>query len=78
MSNQESGGSIRLPLFDGGNFVYWKIRTTDYLQFLGMDVLEIVEGGYTFPSTIPTDTTGRKQTKTNAKDVTILLGSLSK
>jgi len=36
-----------------------------------------VEGGYTFPSTIPTDTTGKKQYETNAKAVNTLLGSLS-
>eukprot|EP00253_Pinus_taeda_P030589 PITA_30589 len=41
------------------------------------DVWEIVEGGYTFPSAIPTDTAGKKQYETNAKVVNTLLGSLS-
>eukprot|EP00253_Pinus_taeda_P012725 PITA_12725 len=77
MSNQESVGSIRLPIFNGSNFVYWKIKTTTYLQSLGTDVWEILEGGYTFPSTIPTDTAGKKQHETNAKVVNTLLGSLS-
>ena len=78
MNNQESMGSIRPPIFDGRNFVYWKIRTTAYLQSLGMDVWKIVEGGYTFPTTIPVDTTGKNQYETNAKVVnTLLLGSLS-
>ena len=77
MSNQESRGSFRLPIFDGRNFVYWNIRTTTYLQSLGTDVWEIVEGGYTFPSTIPTDTTGKKQCETNAKAINTLLGILS-
>eukprot|EP00253_Pinus_taeda_P006702 PITA_06702 len=67
MSNQESGGSIRPPIFDGSNFVYWKVRTIAYLQSLGIDVWEIVEGGYTFPSAIPTDAVGKKQYETNAK-----------
>jgi len=35
-----------------------------------------VEGGYTFPTTIPTDMAGKKDYETNAKVVTILLGSL--
>eukprot|EP00253_Pinus_taeda_P025462 PITA_25462 len=39
--------------------------------------LEIVEGGYTFPLAIPTDTTGKNQYETNAKAVNTLLGSLS-
>ena len=58
--------------------LYWKVRTTTYFQSLGKDVWEIVEGGYTFPSTIPTDTTGRKKYETNAKVVTTSLGSFSK
>jgi len=36
-----------------------------------------VEGGYTFPTAIPTDTAGKKQYETNAKAVNTLLGSLS-
>ena len=60
MNNHESMGSIKLPIFDGSNFVYWKIRTTAYLQFLGTDAWEIVEGGYKFPTTIPIDTTDKK------------------
>ena len=36
-----------------------------------------MEGGYTFPSTIPTDAVGKKQYETNAKSVNTLLGSLS-
>ena len=36
-----------------------------------------MEGGYTFPSTIPTDTVGKKQYETNAKPINTLLGSLS-
>eukprot|EP00253_Pinus_taeda_P035029 PITA_35029 len=67
MSNREKEGSIKPPIFDGGNIVYWKVRTTSYLQSLGTDVWEIVEGGYTFPSAIPTDAVGKKKYETNAK-----------
>ena len=77
MSNKESGASIRSPIFDGRNFVYWKVRTKTYLQSLGTNVWEIVEGGYTFPSAIPADATGKKQYETNAKVVNTLLGRLS-
>ena len=34
-------------------------------------------GGYTFPTTIPTDAAGKKQYEINAKDINTLLGSLS-
>lgn len=77
MNNHESMGSIRPPNFNGSKFVYWKIRTTTYLQSLRTDVWEIVEGGYKFPTTIPTDTTDKKQYETNAKAINTLLGSLS-
>ena len=70
-------GSIRSPIFDGRNFVYWRIRTIAYLQSLGTNVWEIVEGGYTFPTAIPADTTGKKQYETNATAVNTLLGSMS-
>eukprot|EP00253_Pinus_taeda_P031065 PITA_31065 len=56
MGSYERKGSIRPPIFDGRNFIYWKVRTTSYIQSLGTDVWEIMEGGYTFPSAIPTDT----------------------
>ena len=77
MSNYEKEASIRPPIFDGSNFFYWKVRTKTYLQSLGTEVWDIVEGGYTFPSATPTDTAGKKQYETNAKDVNTLLGSLS-
>eukprot|EP00253_Pinus_taeda_P011044 PITA_11044 len=41
------------------------------------EVWDIVEGGYTFPSETPTDTTGKKKYETNVKAVNTLLGSLS-
>jgi len=78
MSNYEREGSIRPPIFEGRNFVYWKIRTTTYLQLLGMNIWGIVEGGYTYPLAIPTNMVGRKQYELNTNDVTILLGSFSK
>ena len=77
MNNHEGMGSIRPPIFNGRNLVYWKIITKAYLQSLGADVWEIVEGGYQFPAAIPTESAGKKLYETNAKDVNTLLGSLS-
>ena len=57
--------------------VYWKIRAEVYLQSLGVDVWEIVEGGYQFPIAIPTESTCKYLYKTNAKVVNTLFGSLS-
>eukprot|EP00253_Pinus_taeda_P034669 PITA_34669 len=77
MSNYEREASIRPPVFDGTNFVYWKVRVTTYLQSLGTKVWDIIDTGYTFPSTTPTDTTGKKLYETNAKAANTLLGCLS-
>eukprot|EP00253_Pinus_taeda_P018613 PITA_18613 len=77
MSNYKKEASIRPPIFDGTNFVYWKVRITAYLQSLGIEVWDIVEIGYTFPSATPTDSAGKKQYETNPKAFNTLLGSLS-
>eukprot|EP00253_Pinus_taeda_P023055 PITA_23055 len=77
MSNYEKEASIRPLIFDGTNFIYWKVRITAYLQSLGTEVWDIVETGYTFPLATPTDPAEKKKYKTNAKAVNTLLGSLS-
>jgi hypothetical protein len=77
MNNQDRIASIRPPLFNGNNLIFWKTRMRSYLQSLGADVWAIVEGGYQYPSTVPTDPTERKTYETNAKAVNALLGSLT-
>ena len=77
MSNYKRETSIRPPIFDGTNFVYWKVRVTAFLQSLGTEVWDIIDTGYTFPSAIPTDPAEKKQFETNAKAVNTLLGCLS-
>jgi len=77
MSNYEREESIRPPIFDVTNFVYWKVRVTTYLQSLGTEVWDIIDTGYTFPATTPTDPAEKKKYESNAKAVNILLGCLS-
>eukprot|EP00253_Pinus_taeda_P026900 PITA_26900 len=77
MNNHKGMVSMRPPIFNGSNLVYWKIRARAYLQLLGADVWEIVEGGYQFLATIPKDSIGKNLYETNTKDVNTLLGSLS-
>jgi len=77
MSNYEREASIRPLIFDGTNFVYWKVRVTAYLQSLGTEVWDIIDTGYTFPSATPTDPAEKKKYETNAKAVNTLLGCLS-
>eukprot|EP00253_Pinus_taeda_P023669 PITA_23669 len=77
MCNYEREASIRPPIFDGTNFIYWKVRVTAYLQSLGTEVWDIIDTGYTFPSATPTDPAEKKKYETNAKGVNTLLGCLS-
>jgi len=78
MGNYEKEASIRPPIFDGINFLYWKVRITTYLQSLGTEVWDIMEVGYTFPSKTPIGVISMKQYEINVKVVNTLLGSLSK
>ena len=77
MSNQDGTASIRPPLFNGNNLIFWNTRKRSYIQSLGEDVWAIVEGGYQYPASVPTDAAERKKYETNAKAVNALLGSLT-
>ena len=77
MGSQEGVMSIKPPLFNGSNLIFWKVRTKSYLQSLGADVWAIVEEGYQYPTSIPIDAAERKKYEINAKAVNVLLGSMS-
>ena len=48
-----------------------------YLQSMGTDVWAIVQQGYQYPTTIPTDPTEMKNYESNAKAVNAITGSLT-
>lgn len=77
MSNQEGVASIKPPLFNGSNLFFWKVITRYYLQSLGANVWEIIEGGYQYPSSIPTNEEENKKIETNAKAINALLGKMA-
>ena len=60
MGSHEGVMSIKPPLFNGRNLIFWKVRTKAYLQSLGADVWAIVEQEYKYPAIIPTDPTEKK------------------
>ena len=76
MGSQEGIMSIKPPIFNGSNLIFWKVRTKAYLQSLGADVWAIVEEGYQYPASIPTNAAERKKYEINAKAVNVLLGSM--
>jgi hypothetical protein len=49
MTSHEGSSTNRVPLFDGTNFAFWKIRMRTYLMSLGVDVWDVVETGYVKP-----------------------------
>ena len=77
MGSQEGVLSLRPPFFNGSNLLFWKIRTKAYFQSLGAEVWAIVEEGYQYSTSIPTDAAERKKYEINAKAVNVLLGSMS-
>jgi len=77
MSNHDGFASIKPPLFNGSNLLFWKIRMKSYLQSMGVDVWAIVEQGYQYPAIIPTDPTEKKNYESNAKAVNAITGSLT-
>ena len=77
MGSHDGVFSIRPPIFNANNLLFWKIRKKTYLQSLGAEVWAIVEEGYQYPAIIPTDVAGRKKYEINAKAVNVLLGSMS-
>ena len=76
MGSQEGVISLRPPLFNGSNLLFWKIQTKAYLQSLGAEVWAIVEEGYRYSAIIPTDAAERKKYEINAKAMNVLLGSM--
>ena len=76
MSNQDGTTSIRPPLLNGNNLIFWNTRTRSYLRSLGVDVWAIVEDSYQYPASVRLDIVARKNYENNAKVVNALLGCL--
>ena len=52
----DRGQSLLIPpLFDGTNYVYWKVRMKFFLQVLGEQVWQAVEVGWIKPKEVPVD-----------------------
>jgi hypothetical protein len=46
MSSHEGNLTNKAPLFNGTNFVFWKVRMRTYIMALGADVWDVVDTGY--------------------------------
>jgi hypothetical protein len=54
-------GVVKLVVFNGEDFGYWKNRTRNYLMSQGRAILEIVQGAYVIPATLDNVTQGELQ-----------------
>ena len=75
--NQEGKTSIRSPLFNETNLIFWKVRIRYYLQSLGENVWGIIEGCLQYAFSIPTNEAEKNNYDTNAKVFNALFGRLA-
>jgi hypothetical protein len=54
-------GAVKLVVFNGGNFGYWKNRSPNYLLSQGCAISEIVQEAYVIPATLDNATQGEVQ-----------------
>ena len=70
--------SSRIPVFDGKNYAFWKVRMEAYLMSLGVDVWNSVLVDYNVPDIPPTDADDKKIYGNNANAKNSILFGLSK
>ncbi|GLJ14875.1 hypothetical protein SUGI_0242010 [Cryptomeria japonica] len=79
MAQTQEGASLsRAPLFDGTDYVFWKIRMETYLISVDLNVWNIVTTKYTVPSIIPTGPDDKTKYELNARAKHALLCGLTK
>jgi hypothetical protein len=54
-------GDVKLVIFNGEDFSYWKNRTCNYLLSQGCTIWEIVQEAYVIPNTLDHATQGELQ-----------------
>jgi hypothetical protein len=66
-------GAMKLVVFNGENFSYWKNRTCNYLLSQGRTIWEIVQEAYVIPDTLDHATQGELQRyKNNYKALNLI------
>ncbi|GLJ17355.1 hypothetical protein SUGI_0301450 [Cryptomeria japonica] len=79
MAQTQEGASLsRAPLFDGTDYVFWKIRMETYLISVDLNVWNIVTTKYTVPSIIPTGPDDKTKYELNVRAKHALLCGLTK
>ena len=76
--DQQMNMSIRVPIFDGEDHVFWNIRMKNYLMTIGLEVWALVEEGYNVPKFTPTEAEERKKFWELSKALNTLQAGISK
>jgi hypothetical protein len=72
-------GAVKLVVFNGQDFGYWKNRTHNYLLSQGHAIWEIVQEAYVIPDTINHATQGELQWyKNNYKALNLITTALGR
>ena len=65
--DQKMKGSSKVPMFEGNDYAFWRIRMKNYLMSLGLDVWALVVEDYKVPKDIPSNSEEKKQYWDHAK-----------
>ena len=76
--DQQMNMSIRVPIFDGEDHVFWNIRMKNYMISISLEVWELVEEGYKFPEVTPIEAKERKKLWEHEKALNTLQDGISK
>jgi len=76
MSSHEGTSTNKAPLFNGTNFVFWKVRMRTYIMALGADVWDVVDIGYVKPVVL-TNKDDKLELSFNAKAMNDILSGLA-
>jgi hypothetical protein len=72
-------GAVRLVVFNGEDFGYWKNQTHNYLLSQGRAIWEIVQDGYVIPVTLDHVTQGELQRyENNYKTLNLITTALGR
>jgi hypothetical protein len=72
-------GVVKLVVFNGEDFSYWKNRTSNYLLSQGRAIWEIVQQAYMIPTTLDNTTQGELQRyENNYKAINLITTTLGR
>ena len=76
MTIYEGTSSNKVPLFDGTNFSFWKVRMRTYIMSLGIDVWDVVDTVYVNPVVLASRD-DKLEFSFNAKAMNVILSGLA-